>query len=266
MIDDWTSLAACRNGNSDDFVRDPERFVKRICRSCPVRWECLAEALDNRGKMGTWGGMTEKERQVLLHRHPMVASWRTLFEEAQLGAGTTATQTVTATKDSRAELTTIQESMATNEFATFYREERLLLVRFLIRLGASEQDAFDAAQTAFVEAHRFWEQIHTPRAWLRKVAARQLKRRPEISLDERPEIQDIALSGIQIAEETRDVLAALRQLPKMQRTVMAWTLDGFKPTEVAMELGTTPEAVRQALKRARQSLKRILLPGGGEHP
>lgn len=84
MITDWPSLAACQNGDPDAlFVQGAEQNVaKRICRSCPVRYECLADALDNRIEFGVWGGMTERERRALLRRHPQVASWRKTFEAA----------------------------------------------------------------------------------------------------------------------------------------------------------------------------------------
>src|SRR6266545_3448087 len=54
MVVDWPSMAACRNGDPDAlFVQGAEQNVaKRICRSCPVRYECLADALDNRIEFG----------------------------------------------------------------------------------------------------------------------------------------------------------------------------------------------------------------------
>ena len=84
MIADWPSKAACRDGDPDAlFVQGAEQNVaKRICRGCPVRYECLADALDNRIEFGVWGGMTERERRALLRRHPHVASWRRAFEAA----------------------------------------------------------------------------------------------------------------------------------------------------------------------------------------
>jgi len=84
MIADWPSQAACRTGDPDAlFVQGAEQNVaKRICRGCPVRYECLADALDNRIEFGVWGGMTERERRALLRRHPNVASWRRMFEAA----------------------------------------------------------------------------------------------------------------------------------------------------------------------------------------
>ena len=50
---------------------------------CPVRTECLADALDNRIEFGVWGGMTERERRALLRRRPHVTSWRRLLETAR---------------------------------------------------------------------------------------------------------------------------------------------------------------------------------------
>jgi WhiB family redox-sensing transcriptional regulator len=84
MIADWPSLAACRSGDPDAlFVQGAEQNVaKRICRGCPVRYECLADALDNRIEFGVWGGMTERERRALLRRHANVVSWRRVFEAA----------------------------------------------------------------------------------------------------------------------------------------------------------------------------------------
>jgi WhiB family redox-sensing transcriptional regulator len=56
--------------------------AKTVCRGCPVRTECLADALDNRVEFGVWGGLTERERRALLRRRPNVQSWRTLLSTA----------------------------------------------------------------------------------------------------------------------------------------------------------------------------------------
>lgn len=55
--------------------------AKVVCATCPVRTECLADALDNRVEYGVWGGMTERERRALLRRRPGVSSWRQVLEE-----------------------------------------------------------------------------------------------------------------------------------------------------------------------------------------
>ena len=48
--------------------------------ACPVRFECLVDALDHRIAFGVWGGMTERERRALLRRVPDVDSWREVLE------------------------------------------------------------------------------------------------------------------------------------------------------------------------------------------
>jgi WhiB family redox-sensing transcriptional regulator len=85
--EDWPSLGACRLGDPDAlFVQGAaQNRAKQVCMWCPVRVECLADALDNRVEFGVWGGMTERERRALLRRRPEVRSWRALFEKARRG-------------------------------------------------------------------------------------------------------------------------------------------------------------------------------------
>jgi WhiB family transcriptional regulator, redox-sensing transcriptional regulator len=77
--------AACRNADPDAlFVQGAaQNRAKLICRGCPIRTECLADALDNRTEFGVWGGMTERERRALLRRRPDVTDWHTLLSEAR---------------------------------------------------------------------------------------------------------------------------------------------------------------------------------------
>ncbi|MGL5826522.1 MAG: WhiB family transcriptional regulator [Nocardioides sp.] len=87
-VEDWARVAACRQSQPDQlFVRGAEQNkAKQVCAGCPVRTECLAEALDNEIEWGVWGGMTERERRALLRRRP-ASSWREFLEAAKLGAG-----------------------------------------------------------------------------------------------------------------------------------------------------------------------------------
>ncbi len=50
----------------------------------------------------------------------------------------------------------------------------------------------------------------------------------------------------------------LRRLPLLQRTVMAFEIDGCQPSETAEALGVPAANVRQNLRRARQNLERLL--------
>jgi WhiB family transcriptional regulator, redox-sensing transcriptional regulator len=83
--DDWASRGACRTSDPDTlFVQGAaQNRAKAVCMGCPVRTECLADALDNRVEFGVWGGMTERERRALLRRRPDVASWADLLGAAR---------------------------------------------------------------------------------------------------------------------------------------------------------------------------------------
>ncbi|HVF19580.1 MAG TPA: WhiB family transcriptional regulator [Mycobacteriales bacterium] len=82
---DWITRASCRTAAPDElFVQGAaQNRAKQLCVGCPVRTECLADALDNRVEFGVWGGMTERERRALLRRRPNVRSWRVLLETAR---------------------------------------------------------------------------------------------------------------------------------------------------------------------------------------
>jgi len=84
--EDWAAVALCNQARPDElFVRGAaQNRAKQLCAGCPVRTECLSEALDNQIEWGVWGGMTERERRALLRRRPNVTSWRLLLETAMV--------------------------------------------------------------------------------------------------------------------------------------------------------------------------------------
>jgi WhiB family redox-sensing transcriptional regulator len=88
MGNDWIREAKCRQSRPDDlFVTGAAQHqAKLVCAGCPVTLQCLAEALDQRIEWGVWGGMTERERRIVLRKRPNVTSWRRLLES---GAGAT---------------------------------------------------------------------------------------------------------------------------------------------------------------------------------
>jgi WhiB family transcriptional regulator, redox-sensing transcriptional regulator len=82
----WRVAARCRTADADElFVNGArQREAKLFCRTCPVRTECLAHALDRRVEFGVWGGMTERERRSLLRERPDVTSWADLLHDARV--------------------------------------------------------------------------------------------------------------------------------------------------------------------------------------
>lgn len=148
-------------------------------------------------------------------------------------------------------------------FEAFYRRFVPRLVGFLICQGAGLQVAADIAQETMIKAWRGWSRIDFPEPWARRTASRALIRHliddretptgpvPDSTLITNPDV---------IGEfESRHVIIPLvRRLPTRQRQVLAWTLAGDTPSEIAGELGLTPEAVRASLKVARRKIAQML--------
>lgn len=72
----WTERAACRGHETDLWFsgdrpgkngltpRASERArAQEICGSCPVREECLADAVARGERFGVWGGLTPRQRE-----------------------------------------------------------------------------------------------------------------------------------------------------------------------------------------------------------
>jgi WhiB family transcriptional regulator, redox-sensing transcriptional regulator len=90
LTSDIAAQAACHHRAEDLFVvGEAQNRAKAICLPCPIRTECLADALDSRTEFGIWGGMTERERRALLRRRPAVTNWHALLTKARAEFTTT---------------------------------------------------------------------------------------------------------------------------------------------------------------------------------
>ena len=72
-MNDWRSLGDCRGSElalfyPDDDDMGTELAAKAVCAECPVRGQCLEQALDDREKLGVWGGLSARERRSILRR------------------------------------------------------------------------------------------------------------------------------------------------------------------------------------------------------
>lgn len=76
-IHSWTKLAACAGIDTTLlFGKGAEqRQARELCYSCPVRLQCLAEALNADTDFGVWGGLTERERRALTRNMPHITNW-----------------------------------------------------------------------------------------------------------------------------------------------------------------------------------------------
>lgn len=160
----------------------------------------------------------------------------------------------------RSRRVTIVDAGRDAAFAAFYRQSVPRLVGFLIWLGVPSADAADITQETMIKAHRRWDEIEAPEAWVRQVASRQwaahVGRIRESPVDPLPEYNCLLPepTSIDLVDQRHDILRLLGQLPQRQRQVLAWHLDGYSGPEIAQELKITPEAVRSNLWKARRAV------------
>jgi RNA polymerase sigma factor (sigma-70 family) len=158
------------------------------------------------------------------------------------------------------------------EFARFYRERIGRLVAYLIYQGAAAHLAAELAQEAMITACQRWREITSPRAYVWTVAYRAFLRHAlhdaEEPVAEVPE-PTVVLPHPEAAEawlQKQEIIEVLRALPPRQRQVLALTIDGWTPAEIADLLGIPPSAVRSNLMKARRNAAEYLRHIGKEDP
>jgi WhiB family redox-sensing transcriptional regulator len=66
--DDWRPHAACKDVGPDLWFPErgeDDRNARAICHQCPVRAECLSVAMNDPYMVGTWGGVSFKQRKEI---------------------------------------------------------------------------------------------------------------------------------------------------------------------------------------------------------
>ena len=155
-------------------------------------------------------------------------------------------------------------------YEAFVRQNCAALLRSLTLVSLDPEVAADAAQEAFIQVYKHWEEVQqheAPEAWLYRVAVNRCK-------DYRRRLTRAARLFRRLAAEvpTRDGLvewdardeglALLGNLPARQRTaaVLFYGAD-FSVARVAAVMNISEGAVKSHLARARESLRDVLEEG-----
>ena len=147
-----------------------------------------------------------------------------------------------------------------------YDAEYPRLLRALLAIGGDPDAAEDAAQEAFVRAHRTGlDRLERPGAWLLVVGTRELlrhRKRRRIEDEKWAERGSPAVPGTDTIADRADLLAALRQLPDRQRAVVvARYYYGLTYDEIARQFGVKSGTVGATLHQALEKLRQIQIAG-----
>jgi RNA polymerase sigma-70 factor (ECF subfamily) len=152
------------------------------------------------------------------------------------------------------------------------RRHQARLYNLAYRLLKDPLEAEDALQEVFIKVYEHAASF-TPKAtvgaWLNRIAANHClnllrARRPQESLDQEESVTvaDGGANPLEALEEqdlARRLEEALAALPENQRRALVLKRFGdLSYQEIAGEMGLSPQAVDGLLKRARQTLKKVL--------
>ena len=150
----------------------------------------------------------------------------------------------------------------TDGWRELYDSEYPRLLRALLAIGGDPDAAEDAAQEAFVKAHKQGlVTLERPGAWLLVVGTRELlrqRRRRRVENERWAERgASSETSAFDAVADRADLLAALRQLPERQRAiVVARYYYGLSYDEIASDFeiksGTVGATLHQAIDKLRQ--------------
>jgi RNA polymerase sigma factor (sigma-70 family) len=148
-------------------------------------------------------------------------------------------------------------------FEEIVRRYRSALVSFAARISTRDS-ADDVVQDSMVKAHAALlrgDRPDSPRAWLFRIVRNtalnnRRDSRDHLPLDEDYDGVEQPPDSVDRRRRLRDLVAAVRELPRAQREALVQReLEGKGHEEIAAELGISPGAVRQLIFRARAALR-----------
>ena len=158
-------------------------------------------------------------------------------------------------------------SAAEGEVTALYQAHATGLVRLAMLMLADQSAAEDVVQDAFLGLYRRWGKLNDPDRAItyvrssvlngcRDVLRRRTRRIPAALLE--PNAPS-AEAGVLLAEEHREVLAALRRLPDRQReAVVLRHCLGLPEDEVAQAMNVSRGTVKSTSHRGLAALAKIL--------
>ncbi len=155
-------------------------------------------------------------------------------------------------------------STGTSEATTLYRELRKPLIRYLVCLGLSSDEAQDVVQDAFLILHRHLASGGSQeniRGWLFRVAHNQARNRQnrydrnfsaasDVEMEELVSHQETPERAVLEKEKFQQLGKAIRLLSVSERECLLLRASGLRYREIAEVLGIATSTVNDTVDRA----------------
>ncbi len=157
--------------------------------------------------------------------------------------------------------------MSLEQLEAFYTAQYLRLVKFLVLMGATVEEAEDAVQKAMLDfTKRSWAAKAAPQypvAYVQRAAVRFFLKERQRERERLPRelrgghlvIEAHLDDRLTDWEDDQYIERLLECLTSLQRNVIKLVMDGMSTREIAAELGKSEENIRQHLKNGRDRLK-----------
>jgi RNA polymerase sigma factor (sigma-70 family) len=159
--------------------------------------------------------------------------------------------------------------MTPEQFEEFYTAQYLRLVKFLVLLDATVQEAEEAVQKAMLD---FWKRCRSgkapehPVAYVQRATFRFFVKERQRERERLPRelqgghlvVEEHLDDGLAELEDNQYIERLLEYVTPVQRSVIKLVIDGLSTHEIAVELGKSDANIRQHLKNGRDRLKQHL--------
>ena len=148
--------------------------------------------------------------------------------------------------------------MNEQEFKHITRELQPALLLIARKIIGDEEDAKDVVQDTLLRLWLLKEEVQNVRGFAKILVRNRsldvVRKRQKHVLVELKETDDIAPTG-EHDERIERMMALVENLPTMQQTVLRLRhMEGKEMSEIAELIGTTEQAIRQSLSRARRAV------------
>lgn len=151
-----------------------------------------------------------------------------------------------------------------------YRQRVMFIYKYLVKLGASSQDAEDIVHNTFLKAIEYMVHLEEDNisSWLFKVAindyydlCRKKKRSTQLELEEKHIVKEISKDnpeiGLMVKEDSYEISRVLNSMKESYKNLLLLKYEmDLSYRQIAMLLDTTESQVKTYLYRARNDFKK----------